>query len=567
MTDTTERTEDEHAPPPVRGEARAPLGWLDTSDHKRIGRLFIVVSLLALGAGLVADMLVRFDLSDAEDFVVLDGDTFGQTFVVSRDLIVFGGLIPLFLGLAVYVVPLQVGAGSLAFPRAALLAFWGWFLSGALLVTAYLVNGGAYGGDADGVSLYLLALAGVILSLLLGAVCVAATVLTLRSPNLFVDETPPFSWASMVTAVMLLLTLPVALGQIALLYIDQRYGPLFLGGNFGIYAQLEWVYRSPQLYVYAVPILGVIGEIVPVWGRGRQVKPGVVAGAIGAFGIFGFGAFTQYVNEPELLDDYEGVVNVAAHVGALLAVLVLLGAWGATIARSSELPSLDAALLSSLAAGFLLLIATIQGAAGALIDWTDAFDRAVPLRFTTFTTGLLSLVIGTVLLAASAALLYWTPKIWGRRMLESLGLLSLLVVFVGALVAWVGPTVAGVFQDQPDLVVDDPNLTSTFAMVVDDVGNAEGFSALGGVGVAVMLAGLGLVGLNLAVSVLARRDQVDPDPWGAQTPEWRLPSPPPPGPLAELADLDGGTPLLPATDDSELVEADSPAELTEGSSV
>jgi heme/copper-type cytochrome/quinol oxidase subunit 1 len=524
-----------------------------------VGRLFIGASLVAIVAGLVCDLLVRIDLTDPDDFVVLDADTFGQTFTLARDLVVYMGVVPLFLGIAMYIVPLQVGAASLAFPRAALASFWGWVLASVVLLSAYGINGGPYGGETEAVDLYLVALAGVIVALLLGAVCVATTVLNLRAPGLFVDQLPPFSWASLVSAVMLLLTLPVILGQLALLYIDHRYGQTYLGGNFGIYTQLEWVFRSPQLYILAVPALGAIGEVMPVWGRNRQVHPTAVAVAIAAFGFFGFGAFVQLANEPETLDDYEGVVLAAFHVGAAVAAIALLGLWGMTMVRGKALPRLDSALLCSLAAGLVLVIAVLHGAIGAVIDWTDVLDRDVPLRFTTFTTGMLTLAAGAMLLAAFAALLYWAPKLWGRRLLEPIGLLSLLAALGGALLGWLGPTVAGAFQDQPEFVFDDPNATSLYGAIIIDVGNADAFSAIGAAGVGLLALGVVLMVLNLLVSVVFRAGaDADADPWQAQTAEWQLPSPPEPGPVEELPDLTTGTPLLP---DETAVDGEEPAAL------
>jgi len=548
MTEATTEIADAQPVLPPR-EHQSPIGWLTTSDHKRIGRLFIVTALLVLGAGLVCELLVRIDLTDAEDFVILDADTFGQIFVLSKDLLVFGGLVPLFLGFAIYVVPLQVGAGNIAFPRAALASFWGWFATGGLLIASYSINGGPYGGEAEGVDLYLIALAGVLLSLLLGAICVAATVLTMRSPRLFVDDTPPFAWSALVTAAMLMVTIPVALAQLAMLYIDHRYGRLYLDGNYGIFQQLEWLYRTPQLYVYAIPALGAVAEVIPVWSGTRQQQRPVVAYAIGAFGLAGFGAAGSLANEPVYFEDYQGLLNVGLHALALVAVLVLLGAWGATLVHSRSLPRLDAALLAALAAGLIFLVSTAHGVLGAFIDWSPLSDREVQLLLTTWTSAGQALVIGAVLLAAVAALAYWAPKIWGRRLPEPLSLLALLAALAGALLAAVGPAVAGALQDQPYLVFEDPNSTTNYAQIVDDVGNADAYAAIGAVGVGLLLAAVVLIVGNIVLSALFRVGAAAAaDPWGAQTAEWALPSPPAMGPLDDLPDLVDGTPLLERAD-------------------
>jgi heme/copper-type cytochrome/quinol oxidase subunit 1 len=513
-----------------------------------------VTALLVLGAGLALELLVRIDLTDADDFVVLDADTFGQVFVMSKDLLIFGGVVPLFIGLALYVVPLQIGAPNLAFPRAGLLSFWGWFASGGLLITSYSINGGPYGGEPDGVDLYMLALAGVFMSLLLASVSLAATVLTMRAPRLFLDVSPPFAWSALISAAMLMVTLPVALAQLALLYVDHRYGRLYMGGNFGVFEQLEWLYRTPQLYVYAVPALGAVAELVPVWSKARQVQSPIVAYAIGAFGLAGFGAASQLTNEPLYFEDYQGLLNVVLNVLALLAVLGLLGVWAVTLARSPGLPRLDAAFLSGLAAGFMFLVATVQAVLGVVMDWSEVADREVDLLLTTWTSASQALMLGAVLLAGFAALAFWAPKIWGRRLNEPISLLALLVAFAGALLAGVGPAVAGAFQDQPYLVFDDPNLTSTYVQVVEEVGDADAFSAIGAVGIGLLLAAVALLLLNMVISLLFRVSAVaDADPWGAQTAEWALPSPPAMGPLDELPDLVDGAPLLtaPGTPDEE----------------
>ena len=166
--------------PGVPVEDPTPFGWLTTADHKRTGRLFIISSLAFLIMGVVLDLLVRLDLTSATKFVSLDADSFAQSFALSRETLVLLFLIPAFLGLAMYLVPLQIGASNLAFPRAATASFWIWKISAVVLIGAYLGNGGPYGGWANGVDLHLLALSGLVIALLLGAVTVATTVMTLR---------------------------------------------------------------------------------------------------------------------------------------------------------------------------------------------------------------------------------------------------------------------------------------------------------------------------------------------------------------------------------------------------
>ena len=545
--------------PGVPVEDPTPFGWLTTADHKRTGRLFIISSLAFLIMGVVLDLLVRLDLTSATKFVSLDADSFAQSFALSRETLVLLFLIPAFLGLAMYLVPLQIGASNLAFPRAATASFWIWKISAVVLIGAYLGNGGPYGGWANGVDLHLLALSGLVIALLLGAVTVATTVMTLRSPGLYMDKTPPFTWSALVTASMLVVSLPVLLGQIAILYIDHRYGRVFLLGNYGIWERIDWIHRTPQLFIYVVPVLGVAAEIVLAAAKRRVFEPLAMYFTIGLVGLFGFGAWTNFAITGEgadIIDGLEGVVLVALYAGALIATAGLLGLLGLAVIQNRKLPKISTSLLAAFAAGKLVLTGALVGLVGAAADWLEIAGRGndgnPQLRMTTWVTGQQSVLIyGAGLLGLLAAIHWWAPKIWGRQLNELLGLLNFLVIGAGALLAFVGPALSGLLTEQPDFVYADPNATSLYSNWVDDTG-AEGLSALGVAGTALLLAGAVLLILNLFISIcLKKGTEATEDPWSAQSPEWLLPSPPPIGETDELPMLTSGTPLLDAHEENE----------------
>ena len=550
--------------PGVPVEDPTPFGWLTTADHKRTGRLFIICSLLFLVLGAVFDLLVRLDLTSATDFVSLGADSFAQGFAFSREALTLLFLIPVFLGLSMYMVPLQIGASNLAFPRAATASFWTWQISAIVLIGAYLGNGGPYGGWANGVDLHLLALSGLVVALLLGAISVATTIMTMRSPGLYMDETPPFTWSSLVSASMLIVSLPVLLGQIAILYIDHRYGRVFLLGNYGIWERIDWIHRTPQLFIYVVPVLGVAAEVVLAAARRRVFEPLAMYFTIGLVGLFGFGAWTNFAITGEgadIIDGFEGVVLVALYGGALLGTVGLLGLLGLAVIQNRKLPKLSTSLVAVFGAGTLVLVGAFVGLLGAAGDWLEIAGRGndgnPQLRMTTWVTGQQSVLIyGAGLLGLLAALHWWAPKIWGRQLNELLGLLNFLVIGAGALLAFIGPTLSGLLTEQPDFVYADPSATAIYSGWVDDSG-AAGLSSIGAAGVAILIAGVALLLLNLFVSVgLKKGAQATDDPWGAQSPEWMLPSPPPMGEPEELPTLTSGTPLL----DSAEAEAEAEAE-------
>ena len=546
--------------PGVPVEDPTPFGWLTTADHKRTGRLFIVCSVLYLVLGTVLDLLVRLDLTSATEFVTLSSDSFAQGFAFSREALTLLFIIPAFLGVSMYIVPLQIGASNLAFPRAATASFWTWKVSAVVLIGAYLGNGGPYGGWANGVDLHLLALSGLVVALLLGAISVATTIMTMRSPGLYMDETPPFTWSSLVSSSMLVVSLPVLLGQIAIIYVDHRYGRVFLFGNYGVWERIDWIHRTPQLFIYVVPVLGVAAEIVLANARRRVIEPLAMYFTIGLVGLFGFGAWTNFAITGEgadIIDGVEGVVLVALYGGALLGTLGLLGLLGLAVIQNRKLPKISTSLLAAFAAGTLILVGALVGFIGAAVDWLEIAGRGndgnLQLRMTTWVTGQQSVLIyGAGLLGLLAAIHWWAPKIWGRQLNELLGLLNFLAIGAGALLAFVGPTLSGLLTEQPDFVYADPNATALYSGWIDDSG-AEGLSAIGAAGVALLIAGAGLLLLNLLISVgLKKGLQADDDPWGALSPEWMLPSPPPIGEADDLPMLTSGTPLLDSTESEEV---------------
>ncbi|NCG39676.1 MAG: hypothetical protein GWP30_01645 [Actinobacteria bacterium] len=537
-------------------EDPTPFGWLTTADHKRVGRLYIVSAIIMLLVGVLIDVIVRIDLTSGTDFVVLDGDSFGQLFALSRETLVLLFLIPIFLGFSMYLVPLQIGAGNLAFPRAAAASYWVWLVSAGVLFGAYIGNGGPYGGNSDLVDLHMLAVGGLVVGLLIGAVVIGATAMTMRSPGLYMDTTPPYAWSALVTASMLVVSLPVLLGQLVILYIDHRYGRVFLGGNFGIWERIDWLYRAPQLFMYSVPVLGIASEVVLASAKRRVFEPLAMYFSIGLLGLFGFGAWANFAitNEgSDIIDGAEGVVLVAMYGGALLAIAGLLALVGfaliQTLMQNRKLPEITTSLLASLGAGKFLLTGALCGFIGAAVDWLEIGNRGnlgnAQLRMTTWITGQQSVMIyGAGLLGVLAAVHWWAPKIWGRQLNELLGKLNFLVIAGGAFLASVGPFLSGLLTDQPDFVYEDPSMTSIYSNLVDDSG-AEGFSALGLAGTLIVLSGVALLLLNMFVSITLKKGmEATDDPWSGQSPEWLLSSPPAMGQLAELQDLSSGTPLL-----------------------
>jgi cytochrome c oxidase subunit I len=520
---TTPSASDEHAaapPSPAQRPGQNVLAeWLTTGDHRRIGRLYVALALVFTVALLVVAALLAFERVDDGSFDILHADAVAQLYSLYFLGAVFCVVAPLFIGLATAIVPLQVGARTIAFPRAAALAFWAWLVGTGVMVGAYLANGGPGGGNSIAVDLFIVSFGLIAVALVLGSVCVATTVLTLRAPGMTLDRVPLFAWSMVVSASLLILTLPVLVGELIYLYVDHRYGRAAFGGNAGILGYIGWTVLAPQLFAFVVPVLGFAADALQTFARQRLQKPESVLVAIGLAGVLGFGAWVQPALYANVRHSFlAGLVAI----GAVLPPLLVLGAVALTMKLGR--PQLGSPLLW--AAGALLMY--LAGAAvGVLLPFTG-----LNLQGTVYEVAQYNLLVLGAVLAGIGALAYWGPKLWGRKPADvPLRLLALLGLLAVVLVA--APDVILGFMKQPAGTV------SNF-----DVDGPVGFlNALSGVGY-VLLALVVLGVIALALKGFLTGDAAGDDPWDGATLEWTTTSPPPDGNFAEPPVVTSAEPLV-----------------------
>jgi len=490
-------------------------GLLGSADHLVIGRLFVATSLLLLIVGRVAGLLVDVERVDTSSLSILDehaGQVFSLHLVV--DLLLF--LVPAFLGIAIAIVPLQIGASTVAFPRAVAASYWAWLLSSGVLLAGYLVDGGpaGVGTDRDGVLLWIVGLGGALGALLVATVCLLTTVLTLRTAGMSLDRVPMFTWTSFVAGVVWLVSLPVAVAVLVLNYLDVRYG-----AGVGVDSQLWWVFGAPQVFAFALPALGLLLDAVPVAAGARLRSRGVLLAAVVVAGLLTFGADLLAAGEdPSILGD---ALYVGGSIALLLPLLVIAGG----VAEAARRGTL--ALSSPVVFGFLSLLLLLAAAVVNAVRVIDSLD----LIGTSADAAVRELVVVAGLLGVAGAAHYWATKLFGTQLKEGLGRLAALVVFVGGLAVGVPDLISG-FLDQPDGIAE-------LASVEDGVEALNVVTALGGL---VVLAGVALVIANL---LTGRSDgEVPADPWDGHTLEWATASPPILGAQGPIEAVTSATPLL-----------------------
>ena len=251
------------------GIVGATAAWLTSTDSKVTGIKMIGSSLLALAATAVVGVLLGLERVSGSDSL-FDAGALPQLFAAFRIGLVFGVLAPLLLGAALAIVPLQVGARSLAFPKLAAAGFWTWLSGLVIIVVSLADNGGPGGGNAKMVDLFLAAHVLLVVGLAAISLALATTILTTRAPGMRLGRVPFFSWSVLIAAIGLLLLLPVLVGGLIYLFVDHQHARALFGGNTGIASWIGFAMTQPATYLYALPAVGITAELIPVTFRQRM---------------------------------------------------------------------------------------------------------------------------------------------------------------------------------------------------------------------------------------------------------------------------------------------------------
>ena len=510
--------------------------WITTSDHKRLGRMLFGTGLLALVGIAAVGVLLGFERIDANS-VSLGENSLDQLFSINRVGLAFFAVLPVMLGLGVAVVPLQLGARALAFPRLAAAGFWAWFFGMALVVLSIAANGGPGGGASKYVALYIASFAVMLGGLTVIAVSLATTVLTTRAPGMNMRRVPLFAWSVLVTALGLIVMLPVAIGATIYVYVSYRYNRVPFGGNEGV---LEWTGFSltqPQTFLYALPAVGFAAELIPVTARKRMPMRGILLAGLGLVGVSAIAGVTQiqhvlpWSGSKLNLHDFGtklgdlitfGFFNVVPVLGVLVIMLVGPLAFAGKKGNRTA-PKITAPFVF----GFFGMSMVLVGMLGAILNGVN--DLA--LRGTVFEEGAYTYVCYGAILSALGAITYWGPKLWGRKLGEAKVLPLALLGVLATILASLPYYVAG-FADQPAGVV-------TFSYG----GPHALWNTLATVGHGLMILTV-LAFIGLALQGFRTGDAAGDDPWDAQTLEWATSSPAPEHNFVALHTVISPEPLL-----------------------
>jgi cytochrome c oxidase subunit I len=518
-TATTER-------PSQGGLFRRPTGdrgfvsWIATTDHKRIGILYFWTVLVFFFLGGLEASLIRAQLASAEQ-TLLTEEIYNQLFTMHGITMVFLVVMPLSSAFFNYLIPLQIGARDVAFPRLNAFSYWGFLFGGIFLYSSFLLGGapnGSWVGYAplasDGVSnmgFYAIGIQLLGVSSLASAVNFITTILNMRAPGMTFMRMPVFIWMALVTNFLLLFALPIIAVALFMLQFDTLFGAQFFdpatGGDPVLWQHLFWLFGHPEVYIMILPAMGIVSETLPVFSKKPLFGYAAVVFAGAAIGFIGFGVWAHHMFTSAI-----GPVARSAFALSTMFIAVPTGIkifnwvftmWGGKL-------RLNTPMLFSIGFVSMFTIGGLSGVTHAIVPHNaqqhDTYYVVAHFHYVLFGGALFGLIAG---------MYFWFPKVTGKLMNEGLGKLHFWTWLIGFNLTF-GPMHMSGLLGQP---------RRTAVLPAELGGEVELYNLLSSLGVIVLAVSSVIFLVNLIRSIKGGEPS-GLDPWDARTLEWLTASPP-----------------------------------------
>jgi len=503
--------------------------WIVTVDHKKLGLMYISYGILFLVIGGVEATLMRIQLVTAHNHFV-SPQTFNQLFTMHGTTMIFFAAMPIVFGVAVYLVPLMIGARDMAFPRLNAWGFWMSALGGIILYFSFLGGGGLYGaGGAPDVGWFAYApltspafsvgnstdywIIGIFVSgfgSIATAVNILTTIFCLRCPGMTLNRIPLLAWLNVVMATQVLLAVsPLTAAQVMLM-IDRYLGGHFFdtqaGGSAVLWMHFFWIFGHPEVYVLVLPAFGILSEVIPVFSRKPIFGYSIMVVASLGIGFISLSVWAHHMFTVGMTS-YANAFFVASTAAIAVPTGIKIFNWLGTMWGGKIIFKVP--MLFCVAAVVQMLIAGLTGImlSAAPFDWQLGNSYFVVAHFH-------YVIIGVIVFAVFGGVYYWYPKVSGRMLSETLGRWHFWLFLIGFHLTFD-------FMHIPGLL-GMPRRIYTY-----EAGRGwDGWNLIVSVGVVFQATAILLWVVNMIVSPY-KGEVAGNDPWNAWTLEWSTTSPPP----------------------------------------
>jgi cytochrome c oxidase subunit I+III len=507
----------------IWAEPSGLVGWITTTNHKRIGLLYLFTTLVLFAAGGVEALIVRTQLIKPENGLV-GPEAFNQLFTAHGLTMIFFFSIPLSTGaFGNYLLPLMLGARDMAFPRLNAFSYWAFLGSGIFFYSGILTGHGPNSGwfnytplsartfnPGSGIDFYCLALIFNSLSSTIASINFIVTIFRMRAPGMSLNRMPLFAYAFLAVSFALVFALPALTLDCVMLELQRRLGWHFFDAAYGgtpfLWQHLFWFFGHPEVYIIILPAFGIATSIIPTFTGRRMVAFPLVALAEILVAFIGFGVWAHHMFATGLTT-ITLIYFAAASMVVVIPSAIQIFAWLTTFVTGRAKFTTPLLWIT----GFIIyfILGGLTGIMFAAIPFnqqlTDTYFVVAHFHF---------IIFGAAVFPVLGGLYYWFPKVTGKLYDERIGKLSFWLTFIGTGLTFFPMHIVG--------LLGMPRRIYTYP---DHLGWG-GYNLVESIGSYLIAVGLLLVVANLVRSLVSGPPSGN-NPWGGATLEWSTPSPPP----------------------------------------
>ena len=507
-------------------ESNTIWGWITTIDHKRIGVLYGMTSIFYFLVGGIEALILRMQLSGPNNTLV-SADTYNQLFTMHGTTMIFLVVMSTSVAFLNLIIPLQIGARDVAFPRLNAFSYWDYLFGGIMMYSSFFVDGlpdvGWFGysdltahtfSGNHRVDFWIAGLLVLGVSSVAGALNFIVTIINLRAPGMRLMRMPMFTWTTLVTSTLLVLAFPVITVALVFLMFDRQFGtnffiPAVAGGDGGdpiLWQHLFWIFGHPEVYILILPAMGIVSEVIPVFSRKPLFGYPFMVYAVISIAFLGFGVWSHHmftVGLGPVADSFFAISTMLIAVPTGIKIFNWLGTlWGGSIRFTTP-------LLMSIGFIAMFIIGGLSGVLHAVVpadtQQSDTYFIVAHFHYVLF---------GGSIFAIFSGIYYWYPKFTNRLLGEGLGKLHFWLMIIGFNLTFFPMHFLGLQGMPRRIYTYGSNMGWDFWNMVSSIGSV------------VIALSILIFLINFFRSFKSGK-VAGSDPWDGATLEWTISSPPP----------------------------------------